>query len=101
MWNTSIKFPYGYKQETDKSGVKQNTPLYVCGIPANKKDTTRNDEILAKQIGYTAEVIYEVMECNYTGSSILIDESTDIEYEIKRSYKKEKSNLIELTCEKR
>ena len=49
----------------------------------NFRDSTRDDEVLAKQNGYTADQVVEIMACNYSGESFLVDESTGEIYDIK------------------
>lgn len=103
MWNGSIKLPTG----STEGGVNSNgfpiEPVYTFleGIPASFTDTTRNDEILASQHGYTADQIIEIMACNYSGQSFLIDESTGQEYDIKRTHRGDKKMTIMLTCQRR
>jgi hypothetical protein len=101
VWNDSIKLPNGYTETTDVDGFILKTPLYISGIPANFLSATRSDETLANQIGYTADVIIEIMECNYSGQNILIDEKDEKEYEIKRSHKAPRKEIIQLTCQRR
>ena len=62
---------------------------------------TRNDEILASQKGYTADQNIEVMACNYNGEDRLMDDSDGTVYDVKRTYRKDKSMAVILTCERR
>lgn len=101
VWNSSIKLPTGKKTKTDEDGFSTETFTFLEGIPANFKDVTRNDLILANQDGYQADVLIEIMNCNYSGQSWLVDEQTGQEYGIKRTFGKDKSNLMQLTCERR
>jgi hypothetical protein len=74
---------------------------WLGGIPANFTDTTREDEVLANQLGYSADQNVEIMKCNYSGQSFFVDEATGDEYDIKRSYEKDKSGRIVLTAQLR
>lgn len=97
----SIKLPNGYTENIDEDGFPTRIPNYIEGIPASFKSTTRADETLANQSGYTADVVIEIMDCNYNGADILIDESTGEEYEVKRTHKVRGKDTMELTCQKR
>lgn len=102
MWNKSISLPVKKMGGTNKNGFPVDVAYeYLGNIPANFIDTSRDDELLAKQKGYTADQNVEIMACNYSGQSFLIDESTGQRYEIRRTYGKDKSMTIILTCEKR
>lgn len=101
MWNDSIKLPNGYITVTDDDGFDKKTPIYIEGIPANFKSTTRADETLANQVGYTADVIIETMACNYSNQSELVDEKDGKTYEIKRTHEVYGKETIELTCQRR
>lgn len=102
MWNTSISFPTGDEQSQDSSGFVTHEKTYIKGIPASRRDTTRTDETLAQQMGYTVSKVFECdAACYQDGAGYLIDESDSQEYDIKRIYRGEKSNTIELTCEVR
>lgn len=102
MWNASIKLPTGGTENRNSNGFPTETVYtFLKGIPASFTDATRNDEILASQNGYTADQIVEIMACNYSGQSFLIDEATGQEYDIKRTYRKDKKMTIQLTCQRR
>ena len=58
-------------------------------------------EDYAKQNGYTADQIVEIMACNYSGESFLVDESTGDIYDIKRRFQKNKSMKVQLICQMR
>ena len=58
-------------------------------------------EDYAKQNGYTADQVVEIMACNYSGESFLVDESTGDIYDIKRRFQKNKSMKVQLTCQMR
>ena len=101
MWNKSIKLVIGVTKETDEDGFDTETEQFLTDIPANFKDVTRNDELIANQSGYTANQNIEIMRCNYNGEQYLYDEENGDKYEIKRTYGKDKSMNIVLTCERR
>ena len=45
--------------------------------------------------------VVEIMACNYSGESFLVDESTGEIYDIKRRFQKNKSMKVQLTCQMR
>ena len=94
MWNGSIALPRRKYEDQDKDGWEH-------GIPASFADVTRNDEVLAAQKGYSADQNIEIMECNYQGESFLFDESREVIYDIRRTFRKDKSMVLVLTCERR
>ena len=101
MWNGSIRLWKKGRGQQDKDGFPDHTGSCTESIPASFTDITRNDEILASQKGYTADWNIEIMACNYNGEDYLQDESDGSWYEVKRSYRKDKSMKIVLTCERR
>lgn len=102
MWNRSIALPRRKEQEQDKEGFfKEEIYDWERGIPTSFTDITRNDEILAAHKGYQADQNIEIMACNYQGQSFLRDESNNQIYEIKRTFRKDKSSKVVLTCERR
>lgn len=103
MWNKSISLPVKKKDPTinDNGIMMEETYEFIGGIPADFRDSTRDDEVLAKQNGYTADQVVEIMACNYSGESILVDESTGEIYDIKRRFQKNKSMKVQLTCQMR
>lgn len=101
MWNKSIKLVAGVDVITDEDGFDTEVEKYLEGIPANFMDATRNDELIANQTGYTADQNIEILLCNYNGEKFLYDEENGNKYEVKRTYRKDKSMNIVLTCERR
>lgn len=101
MWSGSIKFVKNGIRDQDKDGFYRKPDSYSESIPANFTDVTRNDEILASQKGYTADQNIEIMDCNYGGEQCLMDESNGNLYDVKRTFQKDKSMSIVLTCERR
>lgn len=101
MWTTSITL-VGHKEETqDSAGFISEESDKITGIPANSLDATRNDGILANESGYTADVIMEIDAAAYHGQSSFMDEATGDWYDIRRTFRKNRSNRIQLTGELR
>lgn len=98
---TSISLPDTDNISQDNDGFVTHEKTYVKGIQARRKDTTRNDELMAHQMGYTVSAIFEIDSACYNRQGYLVDESDSVTYDIKRTHKKEKSQKIELTCEVR
>lgn len=102
MWNKSISLPLRKLDGSqDEEGFSNPAHEYLGGVPANFTDVTRNDEILAYQKGYTADQNVEIMACNYMGQPWMVDEETGDVYDIRRTYHRDKANVIVLTCERR
>lgn len=98
---TSISLPKDDTISQDADGFVTHNKTFVKNIPARRKDTTRNDELVAHQMGYSVSAIFEIDSACYNRQGYLIDESDSTTYDIKRTHKKEKSNKIELVCEVR
>lgn len=98
---TSISLPSKDEISQDQDGFVTHNKTYIKGIPARRKDTSRNDELMAHQMGYSVSCVYEIDSACYNRQGYLIDESDSVTYDIKRTHKKEKSQKIELTCEVR
>lgn len=98
---TSISLPDTDNISQDNDGFVTHEKTYIKGIPARRKDTTRSDELMAHQMGYSVSCVYEIDSACYNRQGYLVDESDSVTYDIKRTHKKEKSNKIELTCEVR
>lgn len=101
MWTTSIALPASNDETQDTAGFVQENRNFMTGIPANAIDATRNDVILANQDGYTADIIMEIEAAAYSGQGCFIDESTGRFYNIRRTFRKNRSNRIQLTGELR
>lgn len=101
MWNKSISLPAKRIRHQDSEGLAEDTYEFIKDIPANFTDTTREDEVLAAQKGYTADQNVEIMHCNYNGASFLVDDSDGQIYDIKRTYHKDKAMTLVMTCERR
>lgn len=101
MWTTSISLPVVHDDTQDAAGFITQIKDYMERIPASMLDSTRQDEILANQMGYTADVIVEIEVVAYNGAGYFIDEATGDEYDIKRTYRPERSNRIRLTGQRR
>lgn len=98
---TSISLPDTDVVSQDQDGFVTHTKSYIKNIPARRKDTSRNDELMAHQMGYSVSCIFEIDSACYNHQGYLVDESDSTTYDIKRTHKKEKSQKIELTCEVR
>lgn len=98
---TSISLPNSDEITQDQDGFVTHNKTYVKGIPARKMDTTRSDELMAHQMGYSVSCIFEIDSACYSHQGYLIDESDNVTYDIKRTHQKEKSQKIELICEVR
>lgn len=101
MWDRSIALPKEKVRTQSSGGFVAEEWTYIRGIPASALDATRSDELLANQCGYGADLVVEIQACNYNGASFFVDESTGETYEIKRTYKPNRSMLIQLTGERR
>lgn len=98
---TSISLPNSDEISQDADGFVTHNKTFVKNIPARKMDTTRSDELMAHQMGYSVSCVYEIDSACYQKQGYLVDESDSVTYDIKRTHKKEKSQKIELTCEVR
>lgn len=98
---TSISLPSKDEISQDQDGFVTHNKSYIKNIPARRKDTSRNDELMAHQMGYSVSCIFEIDSACYQKQGYLVDESDETIYDIKRTHKKEKSTKIELTCEVR
>jgi len=101
MWTTSIRMPETDERTQDSSGFVTHSVQYAENIPASRLDTTRSDELQAYQMGKRADVIFEVDAAVYTGAGYLIDEATGEQFDIIRTFQKERSNRIRLTGQRR
>lgn len=101
MFNKIIKFPVKQELHQDESGFASETYQWIEDVPACFKNATRNDEILAQQTGYTADVIVEVDAVNYPGSNFFVDMETGDSYWIRRTFTKENGNILQMTAERR
>lgn len=98
---TSISLPSKDEITQDQDGFVTHNKTFIKGIPARKMDTTRSDELMAHQMGYSVSCIFEIDSSCYNKQGYLIDEADSVTYDIKRTHKKEKSQKIELVCEVR
>ena len=100
MWNRTIKVPVSSVTTQDAEGYPTTTTVYRT-IRANLQSASRNDQIVADQKGYSADIIATVMARNLAGlplnwSQFIEPVSGDV-YEVKRTYRADKSRFIELT----
>lgn len=101
MWTTSISLPAEDNPAQNESGFVTHNKSWEGGIPANMMDATRQEEVLANQRGYNADVVVEIDAEAYNGAGHFMDEATGDEYDIVRRYQKDKSNRIRLTGQRR
>lgn len=101
MWTTAISLPVMNSREQDAAGFITDNKQYLENIPANMRDATRQDEIHANQMGYTADVVVEIDAAAYDGAGYFIDEATGDEYDIVRTFQADRSNRIQLTGKRR
>ena len=95
-WKDAIVL-VSYTSTKDSDGFPVDVETRTEPIPANFKSVTRAEEEHSKIMGYNAELIVELMKCNYSGQPVLIDYEINKKYEIKRTYETT-SELLELTC---
>lgn len=95
-WKDAI-YLVSYTTTKDSDGFPVVVENRTKPIPANFKSVTRAEEEHSKIMGYTAELIVEIMLCNYSGQEELIDCYSNKKYAIKRTFETS-SELIELTC---
>lgn len=101
MWNRSIALPIRRHQVQNTNGFANESWDFIRGVPASFRDATRADVTLANQCGYKAEVVVEVLSAAYNGASFFVDEATKDVYDVKRSYRADKSMMVQLTAERR
>lgn len=95
-WRDSI-YLVSYTSTKDSDGFEVEDENKTQEIPANFKSVTRAEEEHSKVMGYTAELVVEIMKCNYDGQEVLIDGDTEKKYAIKRTFEIS-SEVIQLTC---
>lgn len=101
MWNGSIVLMKTIQTGQNTNGFPQSKYEYSEEIPADISDTTRTEEVVGEQLGYSADITVEIVACNYAGESTFKDVGTGIVYDVKRTYKPPKSMNIILTGEAR
>lgn len=95
-WKNAIEL-VSYTVTKDSDGFPETIENKTKPIPANFKSVTRAEEEHSKIMGYNAELIVDIMKCNYNNQEELIDYDTNKKYSIKRTYEKT-SEILELTC---
>lgn len=101
MWTSAICFSVQSVVTENEDGGQELWESWGRQIPASFKDSTRDDEVLAHQFGFTADVNIEIMACNYDRQAYLMDAATGDIYDVKRTFKPERSGTIVLTCQRR
>lgn len=94
-WNHSISL-VKYNSTVDNDGFDELAEIKREHIPANFKSVTRKEEEHSKLLGYSADLIVEIMSANFLNEETLIDEDTKKRYAIKRVFFPN-SETIELT----
>ena len=96
-WKDAIVL-VSYTSTKNSNGFPVEVETRTKPIPANFKSVTRAEEEHSKIMGYTAELVVEIMLCNYDKKyTHLLDYSNNKLYEIKRTFEVS-SEVIELTC---
>ena len=101
MWNGSILLIRTILEGQNENGFSQSQRECSCEIPASISDTTRTDEVVGNQCGYSADIVVEIAACNYAGESAFKNVGTGIVYDVKRTYRPQRSMNIILTGEAR
>lgn len=95
-WTDAITL-ISYTSTKDSDGFDVDVENHVEHIPAQFKSVTRKEEEHSNLLGYRADLIVEIMKCNFSNEETLMDESTGKKYKIQRTYSKN-PETIELTC---
>ena len=102
MWNKSISLPLPVLPEQDADGfpVPAGDSL-IRHIPARQRTTSRIDETLASQEGYTIDMAVDIQKIAYAGQPYFIDEADGSVYDIRATRFRQKGTLVQLTGELR
>ena len=96
-WKDAIVL-VSYTTTKNSNGFPVEVEHKTKPIPANFISITRAEEEHSKIMGYTAELVVELMKCNFDNKyTVLIDYVNSKKYEIKRAYDKS-SEIVQLTC---
>jgi len=98
---TSISLPVRDEAAKDSEGFETHDVFFLTGIRAQIKDITRREQETASQLGYRADIEFVIDACNYNGQAFLKDESSGRIYDIQRTYTKNNSSEVSLTCSAR
>ena len=102
MWNKSISLPLPVMPEQDADGVPVPAgDALIQHIPARQRTTSRTDETLASQGGYTIDMAIDINKVTYSGQAYFIDEEDGAVYDIRATRPRQRGNLIQLTGELR
>ena len=99
MSKKTILLPKSADRTQDSEGYVTDTVQRYIRCRASIKDTTRADEALASQDGYTASIICEINRRNYSGQAWFKVADTGEIYDIRRTHNGDKKNMIALTGE--
>ena len=94
-WNHAITL-ISYNKTIDDEGFENVVEDRVENIPANFKSVTRAEEEHSKILGYNADLIIEILSCNFNNQVTVMDEDTNKKYAIKRVFFLN-SEIIQLT----
>ncbi len=95
-WVDAIKL-VSLTSTKDSDGFEVEVETETDKIPANFKSVTRAEEEHSKIMGYNAELVVEILSCNYNKEPLLISCKDNKKYAIKRTFEVS-SEIIELTC---
>lgn len=101
MWTHSVRFPVPKTTVDEEDGFETTVENWSEEIPADFTDTTRNDEMSARQLGFDTDQNIKVHISSYNGQGYLKDEATGEVYDVKRTFSADKSMYIILQCKKR
>lgn len=95
-WVDAIKL-VSLTSTKDSDGFEVEVETETDKIPANFISVTRAEEEHSKIMGYNAELVVEILSCNYNNEPLLINCKNNKKYAIKRTYEIS-SEVIQLTC---
>ena len=101
MWTHSVRFPHPVTVVDEEDGFEDTHDNWGEEVPADFSDTTRTDEVAARQLGFDADQNIKVHVSAYDGQGYLKDEATGDVYDVKRTFLPDKSMYIILQCKKR
>ncbi len=95
-WVDAIKL-VSLTSTKDSDGFEVEVETETDKIPANFKSVTRAEEEHSKIMGYNAELVVEILSCNYNNQPLLINCKNNKKYAIQRTFEVT-SEVIQLTC---
>lgn len=85
----------------DESGFKTKKIIYSEEMPCIIQDSTRQDQTLANQCGYTADMVIKMLTGIYGKQKSLLCVNDGEVYDIKRKFVGKNGTEIQLTCQRR